>query len=83
MILPGATAGSASMDVLLHLHGSTPGYAGAKPDDEGVYRIEQQLAASERELIGVLPQGSASADFNAGKEDGAGGREAPTGIEPV
>ena len=66
MIVPAATAGSASMDVLLHLHGFTPGYAGAKPDDEGVYRIEQQLAASKRELIGILPQGSATADFNAG-----------------
>jgi hypothetical protein len=66
VILPPATAGSATMDVLLHLHGFTPGYAGAKPDDEGVYRIEQQLSASKREMIGILPQGSASADYNAG-----------------
>ena len=66
VILPAATAGSANVDVLLHLHGYTPGYAGAKPDDEGVYRIEEQLAASKRELIGILPQGGATADFNAG-----------------
>ena len=66
VILPAATAGSANVDVLLHLHGFTPGYAGAKPDDEGVYRIEAQLAASKRELIGILPQGDAAADFNAG-----------------
>ena len=52
--------------MLLHLHGFTPGYAGAKPDDEGVYRIEAQLAASKRELIGILPQGDATADFTAG-----------------
>ena len=66
VILPAATAGSATVDVLLHLHGFTPGYAGAKPDDEGVYRIEAQLAASKRELIGILPQGDATADFTAG-----------------
>lgn len=64
VIVPAATAGSASMDVLLHLHGHTAGYAGA--DDEGVYRIEQQLAASKRELIGILPQGGATSDFTAG-----------------
>ena len=52
--------------MLLHLHGHTPGYAGAKPDDEGVYRIEAQLAASKRELIGILPQGGATSDFTAG-----------------
>jgi hypothetical protein len=66
VILPAATAGSATVDVLLHLHGHTPGYAGAKPDDEGVYRIEQQLAASKRELIGILPQGGTTSDFNRG-----------------
>ena len=66
VILPAATAGSSHVDVLLHLHGFTPGYAGAKPDDEGVYRIEAQLAASKRELIGILPQGDATADFTAG-----------------
>jgi hypothetical protein len=66
VLLPAATAGSATVDVLLHLHGFTPGYAGAKPDDEGVYRIEAQLAASKRELIGILPQGGATADYTAG-----------------
>jgi len=66
VILPAATAGSATVDVLLHLHGHTPGYAGAKPDDEGVYHIEAQLAASKRELIGILPQGGPTSDFTAG-----------------
>jgi hypothetical protein len=60
---PGASPPLAGLvDVLLHLHGFTPGYATA--DDLGVYKIEAQMAAAGKELIGILPQGTANSDFN-------------------
>src|SRR5215207_5034388 len=53
VILP-ALQGAPAVDVLLHLHGFTPGYATG--DDLGVYNIEAQMAAAGRELIAILPQ---------------------------
>src|SRR5215210_890326 len=70
VVLPPALANPKQIDVLLHLHGFTPGYAGSKPDDEGVYRIEAQMAAADRDLMAILPQGSANSDFNAGANKG-------------
>src|SRR4051812_15665066 len=53
-----------TVEVLFHLHGwFIPGFGrgyhehGGKVDDEALYRIEQQLEASGRTMIGILPQG--------------------------
>ena len=56
VVLPSSLSGEDAIDVLMHLHGFTPGYASA--DDLGVYKIEAQMAAAGKELIGILPQGS-------------------------
>jgi hypothetical protein len=62
VVMPSQLSGEAAIDVLLHLHGFTPGYATG--DDLGVYKIEAQMAAAGKELLGILPQGSESSDFN-------------------
>jgi hypothetical protein len=64
VVMPSQLSAAPSIDVLLHLHGFTPGYATG--DDVGVYKIEAQMAAAGKELLGILPQGSATSDFNAG-----------------
>jgi hypothetical protein len=64
------------IDVLLHLHGHNVGYRQRTtkgPDDATLApgtvrdvdsdRIEQQIAASRRPIIGVLPQGTAGSGF--------------------
>ncbi|MDA0166551.1 hypothetical protein OM076_40180 [Solirubrobacter ginsenosidimutans] len=67
VVMPSQLSGEAAIDVLLHLHGFTPGYATG--DDLGVYKIEAQMAAAGKELLGILPQGSENSDFN-GAADG-------------
>ena len=64
-----------AIDVLLHLHGFSPGYEGlghtegkqpnTDADDIDLYRIAPQMAAAGRPMIGILPQGSELSDFNA------------------
>src|SRR4051812_7776059 len=62
VVLPTYLRGAPTLDVLLHLHGFTPGYATG--DDLGTYDIEGQMAAAGKELIAILPQGNATSDFN-------------------
>jgi hypothetical protein len=75
-VLPASLDTTQPVDVLLHLHGHNVGYrqrAIKGSDDEtlGVGtvrdiesdRIEQQIAASKRPIIGVLPQGTARSAF--------------------
>jgi hypothetical protein len=64
------------VEVLVHLHGFTPGLRGrgkegkGAPEDVSVARIAQQLEASGRPMIAVLPQGTRSGGpFNAWKVD--------------
>ena len=67
--------GGKPIDILLHLHGFSPGYEGlghtegkqpnTDADDIDLYRIGPQMAASGRPMIGILPQGSGLSDFNA------------------
>ena len=68
VVMPSQLSEAASIDVLLHLHGFTPGYATG--DDLGVYKIEAQMAAAGKELLGILPQGSDHSDFNGAKNAG-------------
>jgi len=58
-------ADATSLDVLLHLHGFTPGYATG--DDLGTYDIEGQMAAAGKSLMAILPQGNETSDFNGGQ----------------
>jgi hypothetical protein len=59
------TAGT--VEVLVHLHGFTPGLRGrgtdgtGMPEDVSVAKIAQQLEASGRPMIAVMPQGTKSA----------------------
>src|ERR1700712_1611491 len=46
VVLPANVGDLKSVDILLHLHGFTPGYAGSRPDDIGTYNIEAQMAAA-------------------------------------
>src|SRR3954452_19886417 len=57
VVMPSLRSERDTIDVLLHLHGFTPGYAGGKPDDLGVYNIEAQMAAAGKDLMAILPQG--------------------------
>jgi hypothetical protein len=63
-----------NVEVLLFFHGHTIGFRqsaeDAKPADEDIYRIEQQLDASDRPMIAVLPQGDIKAHFWRAKKDG-------------
>jgi hypothetical protein len=58
-----------SVEVLFHLHGYTPGGRGrgedgtGDPEDVSVARIAQQLEASGRPMIAILPQGTRGAGF--------------------
>ena len=72
------------VDILLHLHGHAmegeevgwegtghgEGKTNTEADDVDLYRIDQQLAASGRPMIGILPQGNRASDFNQGKGKG-------------
>jgi hypothetical protein len=75
-LLPASLDSTQPVDVLLHLHGHNVGYrqrATKGVDDEtlGVGtvrdvesdRIEQQMAASKRPIIAVLPQGTSGSGF--------------------
>lgn len=63
-------AAAKSVEVLFHLHGFTPGGRGrgptgtGDPEDVAVARIAQQLQASGRRMIAILPQGTIN-DFFA------------------
>ena len=63
-------ASATSVEVLLHLHGFTPGGRGrgkdgtGDPEDVAVARIAQQIEASGRPMIAILPQGTIN-DFFA------------------
>jgi hypothetical protein len=64
------------VEVLVHLHGFTPGLRGrgkegkGAPEDVSVAKIAQQLEASGRPMIAVMPQGTRSGGpFNAWKVD--------------
>ncbi|MEL6348143.1 MAG: hypothetical protein AAFV53_33855 [Myxococcota bacterium] len=50
------------VEVLLHLHGRGSGHQNAQ--DVKVDQIEQQLYASGRNMIGMLPQGAGTPTFN-------------------
>lgn len=75
-LLPASLDTTQPVDVLLHLHGHNVGYRqratkGADDETLGVGtvrdvesdRIEQQIAASKRPIIGILPQGTAGSGF--------------------
>jgi hypothetical protein len=72
VLIPKRLADTSKVEVLFHLHGQTIGYRQsrehAQPADEGIYRIEQQLDASKRPMIAVLPQGDIGAFFWRGAE---------------
>jgi hypothetical protein len=64
VVIPkGLPANAASVEVLFHLHGFTPGGRGrgktgtGEPEDVAVTRIGQQIEASGRAMVGVMPQG--------------------------
>jgi hypothetical protein len=68
VLIPNALPGNAgTVEVLVHLHGFTPGLRGRGPEGKGapedvsVARIAQQLEASGRPMIAVMPQGTKSA----------------------
>jgi hypothetical protein len=69
LIPNGLPAKGDSVEVLFHLHGYTPGGRGrgkdgtGDPEDVAVARIAQQLEASGRPMIAILPQGTRGAGF--------------------
>jgi hypothetical protein len=75
VLIPDTIDPSRPVEVLLHLHGHNVGYrqrrtAGAHASlragsvrDIDTDRIEQQIEASGRPMIGVLPQGTTGSDF--------------------
>jgi hypothetical protein len=76
VLIPASLDTSKPVEVLLHLHGYNVGYRQRKTqgkDDATLApgtvrdvesdRIEQQIAASKRPIIGVLPQGTARSGF--------------------
>src|SRR4051794_5108384 len=65
VVMPSLRSEREAIDILLHLHGFTPGYAGGKPGDLGVYNIEAQMAAAGKDLLAILPQGDEVSDFNS------------------
>lgn len=61
VLIPTTLDLSQPVEVLLHFHGFTPGnrqQANGTVEDVELARIEQQLEASKRPLIAVLPQGA-------------------------
>lgn len=71
----GAAQPPTTVEVLFHMHGFfIPGYGrgyhehDGEADDEALYKIEQQLEASGRAMIGILPQGPKS---GKARDDGA------------
>jgi hypothetical protein len=61
------TTAPKSVEVLVYFHGRGADFSkGAASQDVTTDQIEQQLQASGRPMIGVLPQGSALAEFGAG-----------------
>jgi hypothetical protein len=76
VLIPSPLDTTQPIDVLLHLHGHNVGYRQrtTKGKDDATLapgtvrdidsdRIEQQIAASKRPIIGVLPQGTAGSGF--------------------
>src|ERR1700722_17185024 len=81
VLIPAAIDLTQPVEVLLHLHGHNVGYrqrrtqgkhASLRPGsvrDIDTDRIEQQLEASHRPMIGVLPQGTTGSGFGAFNSD--------------
>lgn len=62
VVLPaGVTGGKAPLDVLLHFHGQNEGNRAGR--DITVDRVEEQLEATGRRAIAILPQGTTRAIF--------------------
>ena len=55
VLVPANLPPGGSVDVLLHMHGHTTGYD--KGQDESIYRVGDQMAASGKPMIGILVQG--------------------------
>jgi hypothetical protein len=68
LIPQGLAADAATVEVLFHLHGFTPGGRGrggdgaGEPEDVATARIGQQLETSGRPMIAILPQGAMGKD---------------------
>ena len=66
LIPNGLPENAGTVEVLVHLHGFTPGLRGrgaegrGDPEDVSVARIAQQLEASGRPMVAVMPQGTKS-----------------------
>jgi hypothetical protein len=62
IVLPAQiTGGPQPVDVLLHFHGRNAGNKAGR--DMSVDEVEAQLEGSNRRMLAVLPQGTATADF--------------------
>ncbi|HEX5619634.1 MAG TPA: hypothetical protein VFX51_14530, partial [Solirubrobacteraceae bacterium] len=67
LIPNGLPENAGTVEVLVHLHGFTPGLRGRGPEGKGapedvsVAKIAQQLEASGRPMIAVMPQGTKGA----------------------
>jgi hypothetical protein len=80
VLIPQTLPEADTVEVLFHLHGHTLGYRSHgrrhEVDDEGIYRIEQQLdaiasppgAKGGRPMIAILPQGGWYSGFGAGRK---------------
>jgi hypothetical protein len=66
VLIPTEIESSRPVETLLHLHGYNIGYrqrSGAEPRDIAIDRIPEQLVASRRNIIAVLPQGTTTSGF--------------------
>jgi hypothetical protein len=83
VLIPERLRAVSGLEVLFHLHGHTIGYRqpreDAKPPDEDIYRLEQQIDGSNRPMIAVLPQGDIGSNFWRGRPK----RGKATGPPPV
>lgn len=70
VLIPSSLDTARPVEVLLHLHGHNIGYrqrkGGGTVRDQAVDRLEQQLQASGRPMVAVLPQGTTTSGFGKG-----------------